>query len=70
MERVSTLGLPAAGRMAAWNDLYSSRMSRVEFTPGDQHRFDVHMGAEGGFTVVIEFPFQPDGQMTIGTERT
>jgi LytS/YehU family sensor histidine kinase len=37
---------------------------------GDQHRFDVHMGAEGGFTVVIEFPFQPDGQMTIGTERT
>ena len=37
---------------------------------GDQHRFDAHMGAEGGFTVVIEFPFQPDGQMTIGTERT
>lgn len=37
---------------------------------GDQHRFDVHGGAEGGFTVVIEFPFQPDGQMTIGTERT
>lgn len=37
---------------------------------GDQHRFDAHAGAEGGFTVVIEFPFQPDGQMTIGTERT
>lgn len=37
---------------------------------GDQHRFDAHVGAEGGFTVVIEFPFQPDGQMTIGTERT
>ena len=37
---------------------------------GDQHRFDVQMGAEGGFTVVIEFPFQPDGQMTIGTDRT
>ncbi len=37
---------------------------------GDQHRFDVQVGAEGGFTVVIEFPFQPDGQMTIGTERT
>ena len=37
---------------------------------GDQQRFDVHMGADGGFTVVIEFPFQPDGQMTIGTERT
>ena len=37
---------------------------------GDQQRFDVHMGTDGGFTVVIEFPFQPDGQMTIGTERT
>ncbi len=37
---------------------------------GDQHRFDAQLGAEGGFTVVIEFPFQPDGQMTIGTERT
>lgn len=37
---------------------------------GDQHRFDAHMGAEGGFTVIIEFPFQPDGQSTIGTERT
>ena len=34
---------------------------------GDQHRFDAEMGAEGGFTVVIEFPFQPDGQVTIGT---
>ncbi|HEV7343341.1 MULTISPECIES: sensor histidine kinase [unclassified Sphingopyxis] len=37
---------------------------------GDQHRFDAQRGADGGFTVVIEFPFQPDGQMTIGTERT
>jgi len=37
---------------------------------GDQQRFDAQMGAEGGFTVVIEFPFQPEGQMTIGTERT
>ena len=37
---------------------------------GDQQRFDAHMGAEGGFTVIIEFPFQPDGYMTIGTERT
>lgn len=37
---------------------------------GDQQRFDVLVGADGGFTVVIEFPFQPDGQMTIGTERT
>lgn len=37
---------------------------------GDQHRFDAQSGADGGFTVVVEFPFQPDGQMTIGTERT
>ncbi len=39
MDRVSTLGLPLSGKMAAWNDLYSSRMSRVEFTPGDHHGF-------------------------------
>ncbi len=37
---------------------------------GDQHRFDAQLGAEGGFTVVIEFPFQPDGQARIGTEGT
>jgi hypothetical protein len=37
---------------------------------GDQHRFDAQRGADGGFTVIIEFPFQPDGQMTIGTEPT
>jgi LytS/YehU family sensor histidine kinase len=37
---------------------------------GDQHRFDAQAGAEGGFTVVIEFPFQPDGQARIGTEDT
>jgi AraC-like DNA-binding protein len=43
MERLSTVGLPAVGRVAAWNDLYSSRMSRVEFTPADQHRFDAEL---------------------------
>lgn len=37
---------------------------------GDQHRFDVQSDTEGGFTVVVEFPFQPDGQVTIGIERT
>jgi len=37
---------------------------------GEQHRFEARSGAEGGFTVIIEFPFQPDGQVTIGTERT
>ncbi|WP_235303049.1 sensor histidine kinase [Sphingopyxis sp. MWB1] len=35
---------------------------------GDLQRFDVHAGAEGGFTVTIEFPFQPDGQARIGTQ--
>jgi AraC-like DNA-binding protein len=43
MERLSTSGLPGAGRMVAWNDLYSSRMSRVEFTPADHHRFDAEL---------------------------
>jgi AraC family transcriptional activator of tynA and feaB len=43
MERFSTAGLPAHGRMAAWNDLYSSRMSRVEFTPADQQSFDAEL---------------------------
>ena len=37
---------------------------------GDQQRFEVQSGADGGFTVMIEIPFQPDGQVTIGTERT
>lgn len=43
MEMVSTVGLPSSGRVAAWNDLYSSRMSRVEFTPGDQGKFDAEL---------------------------
>jgi AraC-like DNA-binding protein len=43
METFTTSGLPAAGRVAAWNDLYSSRMSRVEFTPGDQRKFDAEL---------------------------
>jgi AraC-like DNA-binding protein len=43
MNTVSTTGLPATGRMAAWNNLYSSFMSRVEFTPGDLHKFDAEL---------------------------
>jgi AraC-like DNA-binding protein len=43
IERVSTSGLPSMGRTAAWNDLYSSRMSRVEFTPGDQQSFGAEL---------------------------
>ena len=43
MERFSTAGLPAVGKMSAWNDLYATRMSRCEFTPGDHHRFDAEL---------------------------
>lgn len=43
MERVSTLELPPAGRLAAWTDLYSSHMSRVEFTPRDQGEFNAEL---------------------------
>ena len=54
MQRLSTAGLPAAGRMMAWNDLYSSRMSRVEFTPGcDQEEFhaELNIGQLGPVTL-------------------
>lgn len=43
MEKVSTTGLPPASRTAAWNDLYSARMSRVEFIPGDQYSFGAEL---------------------------
>jgi len=43
MERFSTTGLPSTRRIPAWNDLYSSRMSRVEFTPTDQDRFGAEL---------------------------
>ena len=38
---------------------------------GDQQRFETQSGADGGFTVIVEFPFQPEGgQARIGTEAT
>lgn len=43
MERYSTAGMPIAGRAAAWNVLYASRMSQVEFTPGDRNKFDAEL---------------------------
>ncbi|MBN8832705.1 MAG: helix-turn-helix domain-containing protein [Sphingomonadales bacterium] len=43
METLSTAGLPAAGRTAAWNALYASRMSRVGFMPRDQSHFDAEL---------------------------
>lgn len=43
IERVSTSDLPSTGRTAAWNDLYSEHMSRVEFTPADRQSFSAEL---------------------------
>lgn len=43
MERYTTADMPVAGRTAAWNALYSARMSHVEFTPGDRDKFDAEL---------------------------
>jgi AraC-like DNA-binding protein len=43
MELLSTDGLPHHGRATAWGDLYATRMSHVEFTPGDKHKFDAEL---------------------------
>ncbi|WP_336978507.1 helix-turn-helix domain-containing protein [Altererythrobacter fulvus] len=43
MELFSTLGLPTVGRAAAWSAIYATRMSKVEFTPGDKDKFDAEL---------------------------
>jgi AraC family transcriptional activator of tynA and feaB len=43
LESYSTEALPVQGRTAAWNALYSSRMSHVEFTPGDRDKFGAEL---------------------------
>lgn len=43
MELLTTQGLPLAGRGAAWGEIYATRMSQCEFTPGDQNRFDAEL---------------------------
>lgn len=43
MELLTTEGLPAVGRAAAWAKLYASRMSQCEFTPGNQNCFDAEL---------------------------
>ena len=43
MELFSTLGLPTVGRAAAWGAIYATRMSHVEFTPGDKNKFDAEL---------------------------
>ena len=39
MEEFTTLGLPSAGRAAAWGEIYARSMSQVEFVPGDKDKF-------------------------------
>ncbi|WP_375206932.1 helix-turn-helix domain-containing protein [Hyphococcus sp.] len=43
MEKYSTIDLPTNGRTAAWNALYASRMSQVEFTPADKQGFGAEL---------------------------
>ena len=43
MELLSTRGLPEIGRAAAWGEIYATRMSQCEFTPGDKSRFDAEL---------------------------
>jgi len=43
MELLTTRGLPEVGRAAAWGEIYASRMSQCEFTPGDKDRFDAEL---------------------------
>ena len=43
MELLSTRGLPEVGRAAAWGEIYATRMSQCEFTPGDKNRFDAEL---------------------------
>jgi AraC-like DNA-binding protein/quercetin dioxygenase-like cupin family protein len=43
MELFSTFGLPTIGRAAAWSAIYATRMSQVEFTPGDKDKFDAEL---------------------------
>lgn len=43
MELLTTQGLPTAGRAAAWGDIYATRMSQCEFTPGNQDAFDAEL---------------------------
>src|SRR5690606_18108568 len=43
MELLTTHGLPKTGRAAAWGEIYATRMSQCEFTPGSQDRFNAEL---------------------------
>ncbi len=43
MELLTTQGLPTVGRAAAWGEIYATRMSQCEFTPGSNDHFDAEL---------------------------
>ncbi|GAA0283358.1 helix-turn-helix domain-containing protein [Alteraurantiacibacter aestuarii] len=43
IELLSTKGLPATGRAAAWGEIYATRMSHVEFVPENKDQFDAEL---------------------------
>lgn len=43
MELLTTQGMPMAGRAAAWGEIYATRMSQCEFTPGNLDSFDAEL---------------------------
>lgn len=43
METFSTAGLPSYRRAEAWNELYSSRLNRVDFIPADRSGFNAEL---------------------------
>lgn len=43
MELLTTQGLPMVGRAAAWGEIYATKMSQCEFTPGGHGGFDAEL---------------------------
>lgn len=54
MEVCSTAGLPPTRRAAAWNELFASRIGRIEFKPDKEEDFtaELRLGRLGPITVV------------------
>lgn len=40
---LSTSGLPSTGRAEAWGAMYATKMSLVDFVPGDENQFDAEL---------------------------
>jgi len=47
MESFSTDSLVKGGRMQAWNEIYSSRLSKTDFTPQDNADFSAGLKLGG-----------------------